>query len=189
MIFEVMTPPLRFLFLFFRLALSTRLFSRLIASINSDYRRKMWENTIEWNWINCIFSYALQPTVGPLPKQNLGFCSGIAIYTVSICKRNIRISLVCMIFLLEIILQTSCNRIRAEMFAERFPDYATHSDILIGYCALPETVRMLVRFPICLQIWLFASLSAIAIKFSERKLNRTSSIRKLLHFSWLCTMK
>lgn len=53
----------------------------------------------------------------------------------------------CTIFLLEIMLQTSCNRIRAEMFAERFPDNATHDDILIGYCALPYTVRMFVRFP------------------------------------------
>jgi len=46
------------------------------------------------------------------------------------------------IFLSEIILQTSCNRIRAEMFVERFPDNRTHDDILIGYHALPKTIRI-----------------------------------------------
>jgi hypothetical protein len=49
------------------------------------------------------------------------------------------------IFLSEIILQTSCNRIRAETFAERFPDNRTHDDILIGYHALPKTVRILAQ--------------------------------------------
>lgn len=130
------------------------LFSRLIASINSDYQRKMWKNMIEWNWINRIFPYALQSIVGFPNKisaivpvsRSIWFLFASEIYRYHCCT----------IFLLEIMLQTSCNRIQTEMFAERFPDNATYSDILIGYCALPETVRMLVRFPMYLQIWLFA---------------------------------
>lgn len=144
-----------FLFLFPDWRYPRILFSRLIASINSDYRRKMWENTIEWNWINCIFSYAFQPTDIPNKISAIVSVSRSMpfLFASEIYGYHWR-----MIFLLEIMLQTSCNRIRAEMFAERFPDNATHSDILIGYCALPETVRMLVQFPICLQIWLFVSL-------------------------------
>jgi len=103
---------------------------------------------LERNKINCTLSYILPPWylfrtkfrllfTYRLPSQSIRFLFASEIYGYHWCT----------IFLLEIMLQTSCNRIWAEMFAERFPDNATRDDILIGYCALPCTIRMFVRFP------------------------------------------
>lgn len=126
------------------------LVSRLIAtqlSLIIDQRNMKRLNRAKF--IKLYFFFVLLSSLSSLSlllcklfKQHFDYCLvsiTINISLVSICKRNVRISLVIFISLLQIMLQTSCNRIRAEMFAEHFPDNATRGDILIGYCALPET--------------------------------------------------
>lgn len=70
-----------------------------------------------------------------------------AIYVLSLFASEIYGYHWCTIFLFEIMLRISCHRIQAETFAEHFPDNAPHADVLIGYYALFENVRIARAIP------------------------------------------